>query len=153
MKPADLLTIGEVARRSGLAPSAVRYYESLGLLTSTRTSGNQRRYARSALRRIAVIQAAVHVGVPLSAVQAAFERFEPEHAPTRREWSALARSWRPLLQERIRRLEAVRDGLSSCVGCGCLSMRQCALYNPSDTLSEGGVGARRIFPNLDADAD
>jgi len=142
----DLLTIGEVAHRSGLAPSALRYYESLGLIRSHRTGGNQRRYTRSVLRRLAVVHAAQRVGLSLDEVCRAFAAFDPEHAPTKREWVALSRRWRPALDARIRELEQVRDGLSMCVGCGCLTMRQCAIYNPQDTLGDTGSGARRIFP-------
>lgn len=140
------LTIGEVAARAGVATSALRHYETIGLITSTRTSGRHRRFARSVLRRIAVIQAAQHVGVSLAEIKEAFDRFSPEHAPTKQDWARLAREWRPRLDERIRALQQVRDGLSQCVGCGCLSMRQCAIYNPQDALSSHGAGARRVFP-------
>lgn len=143
---ADLLTIGDVADRAGVAGSAIRYYESLGLIASTRTSGNQRRYARSVLRRIAVIQAAQHVGLSLAEVSDAFAQFPADHAPTKRDWARLAREWRPQLDRRIAALQQVRDGLSMCVGCGCLSMRQCAIYNPDDALATQGSGARRVFP-------
>ena len=146
MDSRDLLTIGEVAHRSGLAPSALRYYESLGLIRSHRTSGNQRRYTRSVLRRLAVVHAAQQVGLSLEEVYRAFATFDPEHAPTKREWVALSRRWRPALDARIKELEQVRDGLSMCVGCGCLTMRQCAIYNPQYALGDTGSGARRIFP-------
>lgn len=142
----EQLTIGEVAARSGVATSAIRHYESKGLLTSTRTTGNQRRYARSVLRRISVIQAAQHVGLSLAEIGEAFAAFPPDHAPTKRDWVRLSRRWRPMLDARIRELEQVRDGLARCIGCGCLSMRQCAIYNPSDELAETGPGARRQFP-------
>ncbi|WP_417555825.1 redox-sensitive transcriptional activator SoxR [Microbacterium sp.] len=142
----DELTIGEVADRAGVATSAIRHYEHQGLLTSTRTTGNQRRFARSVLRRIAVIQAAQHVGLSLAEIKDAFAQFPAEHAPTKRDWARLAREWRPRLDRRIAELEQVRNGLAMCVGCGCLSMRQCAIYNPDDALAEGGSGARRIFP-------
>lgn len=148
----DELTIGEVAARSGIATSALRHYETTGLITSTRTAGNHRRYARSVLRRIAVIQAAQHIGVGLAEIRDAFDSFPPDHAPTKREWAALARRWRPRIDQRIRELQQVRDGLSQCVGCGCLSMRQCAIYNPDDALSVSGPGARRIFPSLSTSA-
>lgn len=142
----EQLMIGEVADRSGVATSAIRYYEELGLISSARTSGNQRRYARTVLRRIAVIQAAQHVGISLAEIGEEFARFPPEHAPTKRDWARLARTWRPRLDARIRELEQVRDGLSMCIGCGCLSMRQCAIYNPDDELAATGRGARRVFP-------
>jgi MerR family transcriptional regulator, redox-sensitive transcriptional activator SoxR len=143
----DLLTIGEVARRGGLAASALRYYESIGLISSRRTAGNQRRYHRSVLRRLAVVQAAQHVGLSLDDVRRAFAGFGPEHAPTKSEWRALARRWQPLLDRRIAELQQVRDGLASCVGCGCLSMRQCAIYNSHDELAVTGAGSRRLFPD------
>lgn len=144
----DLLATSDVVRRSGVAASALRYYEALGLITAHRTAGNQRRYARSVLRRLAVIQAAQHVGLTLGEVGEAFAGFGPEHAPTKREWATLARRWRPVLDERIRALEQVRDGMALCVGCGCLSMRQCAIYNNQDALAATGPGARRTFPRL-----
>ena len=102
------------------------------------------------LRRVAVIRAAQHVGLSLAEVGEAFSRFPPDHAPTKRDWAHLAREWRPRLDARIRELEQVRDGLSMCVGCGCLSMRQCAIYNPGDELAAGGAGARRVFPQVSA---
>lgn len=140
------LTIGDVSARSGIATSAIRHYEASGLITSSRTTGNHRRYARSVLRRIAVIQAAQYIGVSLAEIREAFDQFPAEHAPDKREWAGLARQWRPRIDRRIRGLQQVRDGLSQCVGCGCLSMRQCAIYNPDDALSSQGSGARRIFP-------
>lgn len=144
--PDELLSIGDVAARAGVAVSALRHYESLGLITSTRTGGNQRRFARTVLRRIAVIQAAQRVGLSLSDVAEAFSRFPSDHAPTKKEWARLAREWRPILDTRIHELEQVRDGLSACIGCGCLSMRQCSVYNPEDELAREGTGARRVFP-------
>lgn len=99
--------------------------------------------------RLAVVQAAQHAGLSLEEVGRAFAAFAPEHAPTKGEWAALARRWRPVLDARIAELQQVRDGLSMCAGCGCLSMRQCAIYNPLDTLGDSGVGARRIFPHVD----
>ena len=145
----EQLSIGEVAQRAGVSVPTLRYYESLGLITSRRTSGNQRRYARSVLRRLAVVHAAQRVGVGLDDVCRALAAIapDPEHAPTKREWVVLSRRWRPLLEARIRELEQVRDGLSMCVGCGCMTMRQCAIYNPSDELASTGAGARRVFPH------
>jgi MerR family redox-sensitive transcriptional activator SoxR len=145
----DELSIGEVAARSGVAVSAIRHYESLGLLVSTRTAGNQRRFPRTVLRRIAVIHAAQRVGLSLAEVGEAFDRFPADHAPTKREWAQLAREWRPLLERKIHELEQVRIGLSACIGCGCLSMRQCSIYNPDDELGRSGSGARRLFPRWD----
>ena len=151
MKTTDLLSIGEVARRSGLAPSAIRYYESLGIIASTRTAGDRRRYRRSVLRRLAVVRSAQNVGLSLAQVMRSFEGLGSEQAPTKRQWSRISATWRPLLQERIRALEAVRDNLDACIGCGCLSMRQCTLYNPQDELGTRGSGPRRKVPVLDAE--
>jgi MerR family redox-sensitive transcriptional activator SoxR len=142
----DLLSIGDVSARSGVAPSALRYYESLGLITSTRTAGDRRRYRRAVLRRIAVIRAAQRVGLSLEQVQQSFSGLGPDAAPTKAQWSRMSASWRPLLQQRIAELEQVRDNLDGCVGCGCLSMQQCSLYNTQDWLSTTGSGARRQFP-------
>lgn len=143
----DLLSIGEVARRAGIAPSALRHYESLGLIASHRTAGDRRRYERSVLRRIATIRAGQRVGLSLDEIRATFAGLEPHQAPTRQQWRRISARWQPALTQRIRELEQVRDNLSNCVGCGCLSMRQCALFNPDDGLAASGrAGARRLFP-------
>lgn len=146
MRTDDYLSIGEIASRAGIAASAIRHYESIGLLTSSRSAGGQRRFPRSTLRRIAVIQAAQHVGLSLGEIREAFTQFPPDHAPTKREWTRLSHQWRPKLDAKIRELEQIRDGLNMCVGCGCLSMKQCAIYNPQDTLAKKGPGPQRIFP-------
>lgn len=151
MKPTDQLTIGEVSRRSGLAPSALRYYEQLGLIRSTRTAGDRRRYPRSVLRRLAVVRTAQHVGLTLDQIRDRLSTLDIDAAPTKRDWSRISRQWRPLLDERIRELAAVRDNLDNCIGCGCLSMRQCPLYNRQDELGAHGSGPRRLVPILDAD--
>jgi MerR family redox-sensitive transcriptional activator SoxR len=151
VKTTDVLTIGEVARRSGLAPSALRYYETLGLIRSSRTVGDQRRYPRSVLRRLAVVRSAQNVGLSLDQIIEALSGLDPDAAPTKRQWSRISASWRPLLDQRIRELEAVRDNLDSCIGCGCLSMRQCTLFNPQDELGASGSGPRRKVPVLDDD--
>jgi MerR family redox-sensitive transcriptional activator SoxR len=137
---APLLTIGDVARRSGLAVSALRFYEANGLVASTRTEGGQRRYRRDVLRRLAVIQAAQQVGFPLADIAGMLAGLPDDRPVTPAEWHALARSWRPQLQERIRTLEQLRDQLDSCIGCGCLSMERCALANPTDRASDLGPG-------------
>ncbi len=142
----DLLAIGEVAQRSGAAPSALRYYESMGLITSSRTAGDRRRYERAVLRRVAVIRAAQRVGLSLEEIGAAFADLAPEAAPTRAQWARMSARWRPALDRRIAELEAVRDDLSSCIGCGCLSLQRCRLYNPDDARGAEGPGARRLFP-------
>lgn len=141
----DTLTIGELAARSGLATSALRYYEQQGLLVSTRTSGGQRRYARSALRRVAVVQAAQRVGLSLGEVRAAMAELPVDRAPTAREWARLSRGWRSRLDDRIAELQRVRDELSGCIGCGCLSLRRCALYNAGDVASTRGPGPRWLL--------
>ena len=139
-----LLTIGEVSRRSGVAASALRFYEDAGLLQSDRTPGGARRYPRSALRRVAVIQAAKAVGMPLADLKRAMDTLPNQRTPTKADWERLSRSWRARLDERIEELQRLRDGLSSCIGCGCLSLRSCALFNPQDELSSQGAGARRL---------
>ena len=142
----QVLTIGEVAARSGLAVSALRYYEQVGLIASTRTTGDQRRYRRAVLRRLAVIRAAQQVGLTLEQVSVAFADFPIDAAPSKTQWARISAAWRPLLDQRIADLEKVRDNLANCVGCGCLSMTQCSLYNPKDSLAQTGIGSRRLFP-------
>ena len=151
MKSTDLLTIGEVSRRSGLAPSALRYYETLGLIRSSRTAGDRRRYPRAVLRRLAVVRSAQNVGLSLEQIASTLSAIDPDAAPTKQQWSRISAAWRPFLDRRISELEAVRDNLDSCIGCGCLSMRQCALYNPQDELGDHGSGPRRKVPVLDDD--
>jgi MerR family redox-sensitive transcriptional activator SoxR len=141
VRPDDLLTVGEVAARSGFAPSALRYYERLGLLHATRTSGGQRRYARSTLRRLAFIRAARNVGLSLDEVATALSRLPDERTPSKADWARLSRGWRQRLDEQIEALEALRDGLESCIGCGCLSLRRCALSNAGDKAAPAGPGA------------
>ncbi|MDX6241682.1 MAG: MerR family transcriptional regulator, redox-sensitive transcriptional activator SoxR [Kribbellaceae bacterium] len=138
------LSIGETAGRSGVAASALRFYEDQGLITSRRTSGNQRQYLRSTLRRIAFVQAAQRVGLALSEIKAALDSLPDDRTPTRADWSRLSRSWRGRLDQRIAELERVRDDLDSCIGCGCLSLQRCNLYNKNDRLAEHGPGARLL---------
>lgn len=147
MDAKDLLTIGEVAHRSGFPPSALRFYEREGLLVTTRTSGGQRRYERSVLRRLAFIRAARTIGVGLDEVRAGLEKLPDGRTPTRADWTRLSRSWRGRLDEQIAALTALRDGLDSCIGCGCLSLKRCALSNPGDFAAENGSGAR-FLPSL-----
>jgi len=144
----DLLTIGEVARRSGFPQSALRYYEREGLVRTTRTSGGQRRYERSVLRRLAFIRAARTVGVGLDEVRAGLDRLPDGRTPTRADWTRLSKSWRGRLNEQIDALVALRDGLDSCIGCGCLSLQRCQLSNVSDRLAAAGPGARLLPPML-----
>ncbi len=148
MHTTDPLTVSEIARRSGFAESAVRYYEKLGLLTATRTSGNQRRFERSMLRRLAFIRAARNVGLSLDEVAAALASLPAGRTPTRADWSRLSRGWRRRLDDQITALTALRDGLDSCIGCGCLSLQRCAISNPGDTARAGGPGAAYLPAGL-----
>lgn len=141
MHSSDMLTVGEIARRSGFAESAVRYYEGLGLLAATRTSGNQRRFARSTLRRLAFIRAARNIGLSLDEVSAALASLPAQRTPTRSDWAKLSRGWRQRLDDQIEALEALRDGLDSCIGCGCLSLDRCTISNPADSARSDGPGA------------
>jgi len=138
------LTVGEVAARSGVAFSAVHFYESKGLIKAWRTSGNQRRYPREVLRRIAVIKAAQRVGIPLDAIGEALSSLPQKRTPTAEDWGALSEHWRTELDERIKRLVKLRDELTSCIGCGCLSLDSCPLYNPGDRCSEKGPGSELL---------
>ena len=138
------LTVGEVARRSGVAVSALHFYEREGLIASRRTSGNQRRFRRDVLRRIAFIRIAQRVGVPLAQVRAALDELPDARTPTRADWERLSESWRAELDERIHRLQQLRDEFSGCIGCGCLSIDRCQMVNPGDQLGAGGPGPRRL---------
>jgi MerR family redox-sensitive transcriptional activator SoxR len=139
------LTIGELAARSGVAPSALRYYEQLGLVRSERTAGNQRRYRRSELRRVAFVRIAQQVGVSLEEIRAALAQLPGERTPTSADWAHLSEAWRQRLDERIGLLERLRDTLDGCIGCGCLSLDRCSLYNPGDELAAEGPGPRRLL--------
>ena len=135
------ITIGELSERSGVATSAIRYYETLGLVSSRRTTGNQRRYERAMLRRLAFIRTAQRVGLSLEEVEAALSTLPSNRTPTKADWSRLGRGWRPRLDAQIHQLERLRDTLDSCIGCGCLSLRRCALSNPDDQAAARGPGA------------
>ena len=139
----DLLPIGEVAARSGVSVPTVRFYEERGLITSVRTSGNQRRFERHVLRRIAVVRAGQRFGLTLTEIGEALATLPVDHPPTKRDWERMSRSWHDALTARIEALERVRDGLSSCIGCGCLSLRSCPVYNHEDELAADGPGPRR----------
>jgi MerR family transcriptional regulator, redox-sensitive transcriptional activator SoxR len=138
---ADVLTVGEVALRSGFAASALRFYEREGLIESSRTDGGQRRFERGVLRRLAFIRAAQHVGLTLDEVRDALSKLPASRTPTRADWSKISRSWRKRLDGEIDALVALRDGLDSCIGCGCLSLKTCLLSNPQDEAAEDGPGA------------
>ncbi|WP_179646663.1 redox-sensitive transcriptional activator SoxR [Spinactinospora alkalitolerans] len=139
------LTVGQLAARSGVAVSALHFYERQGLLRSRRTAGNQRRYTRDTLRRVAFIRVSQRVGIPLSAIREALARLPEERTPTREDWARLSAMWRSELDDRILQLQRLRDDLTGCIGCGCLSLSDCVLSNPHDVLGEEGPGARRLL--------
>jgi MerR family redox-sensitive transcriptional activator SoxR len=139
------ITISELSARSAVAPSALRYYEDLGLIRAERTTGNQRRYARYMLRRVAFIKAGRQLGLSLREVRTALDKLPADKAPTRADWSRAARTWQARIDARIAELERLSATLGSCIGCGCLSLRRCALYNPDDTAAERGQGARWLL--------
>ena len=139
------LTIGAVSERSGVAASALRFYESEGLIQSTRTEGGQRRYARDALRRVSFIRVAQQVGLSLDEIRDALASLPQNRTPTARDWQRLSTSWRPRLDHQIAMLERLRDRLSGCIGCGCLSLKFCRLLNPDDQAAERGPGPRYIL--------
>ncbi|MFD8482509.1 redox-sensitive transcriptional activator SoxR [Kitasatospora sp. NPDC059673] len=141
----DRLTIGQLAERSGLATSALRYYESLGLIHAERTSGNQRRYPRSALRRIAFVRAAQQVGLSLEEVRTALARLPENRTPTPRDWHTVAATWQHRIDRQIAELQLMKAKLTGCIGCGCLSMSRCALYNADDRAGAAGPGARYLL--------
>lgn len=138
------LTIGALSRRSGVAASALRYYEDEGLIRSTRTRGGQRRYTRDTLRRIAFVRVAQRVGLTLEEIRAALSSLPDHRTPTERDWARLARSWRPRIEEQIALLESLRDRLDGCIGCGCLSLKSCALLNGGDRAGREGPGPRYL---------
>jgi MerR family transcriptional regulator, redox-sensitive transcriptional activator SoxR len=140
------LTVGEVAARSGVAVSTLHFYESKGLIKSWRNRGNQRRYARDVLRRVAVIKVAQRTGIPLAAIRKALKTLPGERTPTSDDWRKLSAAWRADLNDRIDRLTRLRDQLDGCIGCGCLSLGVCPLRNPWDRLAEQGPGPRLLDP-------
>lgn len=143
-----LLLIGEVATRSGFAASALRYYEREGLIASTRSPGGQRQFPRAVLRRLAFVRAAQSVGLSLDEVRTALATLPDSRTPTKADWARLSRTWRSRLDEQISALESLRDGLTTCIGCGCLSLQRCALSNPGDRVGQAGPGARFLPPAL-----
>jgi MerR family redox-sensitive transcriptional activator SoxR len=140
----SLLSPGEVAKRTGVAVSALHFYESKGLIKSSRNSGNQRRYARDVLRTVAIIKIAQRIGIPLSTIGDAFGVLADGHAINKNDWKKLSSQWREELDRRIHTLTALRNELDGCIGCGCLSGADCPLRNPGDRLGEGGTGARLL---------
>lgn len=139
------LSPGQLAERSGVAVSALHFYEREGLIRSRRTSGNQRRYGRETLRRVAFVRVAQRIGIPLARIREALDRLPEERTPTPADWARLSAGWRTELDDRIEQLVRLRDGLSGCIGCGCLSLEHCALANPRDVLGEQGPGPRRLL--------
>ena len=137
----DLLTISDTAERSGFSTSALRYYEREGLIEASRTDGNQRRFRRGELRRLAFIAAARHVGLSLEEIRAALSQLPSERSPTKADWTRISKSWRARLDAEIQALERLRDGLDGCIGCGCLSLQSCRLGNPNDAVAGRGPGA------------
>lgn len=138
------LSPGRLADRAGVAVSALHFYEAEGLIHSRRTEGNQRRYSRDTLRRVAFIRASQRVGIPLKAIKEALATLPDRRTPTRADWARLSQSWREDLDDRIRHLEDLRDQLDGCIGCGCLSIDRCRLYNPDDVRGNEGPGARKL---------
>ncbi len=140
------LTVGDLAERGGVAVSALHYYETRGLIQSQRSSGNQRRYAKATLRRVAFIRAAQQLGIGLAEISEALARLPQQRTPNKADWARLSAGWRAQLDARIAALQALRDRLDGCIGCGCLSLKACALYNPQDACAEKGSGAQRLLP-------
>lgn len=140
------LAVGQLAQRSGLAVSALHFYEANGLIASTRNSGNQRRYTRETLRRVAFIRASQRVGIPLADIRNALDELPEQRTPTPDDWQRLSNTWSARLDERIDQLIRLREDLTKCIGCGCLSFATCHLANPFDAMSEEGAGARRLLP-------
>jgi MerR family redox-sensitive transcriptional activator SoxR len=138
----DFLSVGELADRSGFAPSALRFYEKQGLIEALRTDGGQRRFHRSMLRRLAFIGAARHVGLSLDEVRAALASLPSSRTPTRADWTRISKMWRKRLDDEIEALVALRNGLDSCIGCGCLSLQRCKISNPGDVAATQGAGPR-----------
>lgn len=139
------LTVGQLAARAGVSVSALHFYERKGLIASRRTAGNQRRYRRDTLRRVALIRVAQRVGIPLNDIRAALAGLPGGRTPTRADWEQLSARWRAELDERIRGLQQLRDDFTGCIGCGCLSLEHCCLANPADHLAAAGPGPRRLL--------
>jgi MerR family transcriptional regulator, redox-sensitive transcriptional activator SoxR len=145
-RPLRELSVGEVAKRSGIAVSALHFYESRGLIRSRRNSGNQRRYSRDVLRRVSIIKAAQRLGIPLATIHEAFNILPERRTATVEDWNKLSANWRAELEDRITKLIRLRDQLTGCIGCGCLSLGACPLMNPGDKLSRQGPGPRLLDP-------
>ncbi len=146
LKSTDVLTIGQVAARSGVAVSALHFYEREGLISSVRSSGNQRRYTRDVLRRLAFIRASQRAGIPLASIREALDELPLKRTPKEPDWARVASRWLDVLSEQIDYLQRIREDLWTCIGCGCLSFDRCALVNPDDAMSIEGAGPRRLLP-------
>lgn len=149
----EQLTIGQVAERSGVPHTALRFYEESGLITAERTAGNQRRYPRAVLRRLAFIRTAQRVGLSLEQIRDALASLPNGRPPTKNDWARLSRMWRVELDTRIDALQRLRDRLTSCIGCGCLSLRSCALHNMDDEMARLGPGALRLKASSEGGVD
>ena len=150
--PDPELSVGQLSARSGVAVSALHFYERQRLITSRRTSGNQRRYRRDTLRRVALIRVAQRAGIPLAAIRTALDELPTDRIPTRDDWVRLSSSWQQEIEQRIRLLQQVHDKFTDCIGCGCLSIDRCALVNPDDRLGQAGPGPRRLLKAAGAPA-
>ena len=139
-------SVGQVAERSGISISALHFYEREGLILSARNAGNQRRYARDTLRRLAFIRASQRVGIPLAAIKKALDALPQQRTPREDDWAGLAAQWKEVLERQIEQLVRLRDDLTNCIGCGCLSFQRCLLVNPADTMAAEGPGPRRLLP-------
>ncbi len=145
-EPADDWSIGHISARSGVSISALHFYEREGLIFCERNLGNQRRYTRDVLRRLAFIRASQRVGIPLASIKEALDELPLKRTPREEDWGRLGQRWKVVLDNQIEYLQRVRDDLSTCIGCGCLSFQRCQLVNPDDKMSEEGPGARRLLP-------
>ena len=148
MDSRDLLPMGEIARRSGFAASAIRYYEAEGLIEAHRSGGGQRRFERNVLRRLAFIRAASNVGLTIEEIRDELARLPGNRTPTKADWQRISKHWGRRLDEQIAALQRLKGGLASCIGCGCLSLRSCSFSNPDDVYSTGGSGARLLPDSL-----
>lgn len=148
MDPRDRIPMGEVARRSGFAASALRYYESQGLIAAERSPGGRRTFERSVLRRLAFIRAASNVGLSLEEIRAELAALPSERTPTKADWHRISKHWRVRLDEQVAALERLRDSLDSCIGCGCLSLKQCSISNPDDVVGASGSRGAAYLPRL-----
>jgi MerR family redox-sensitive transcriptional activator SoxR len=151
MLPEQMLTVSEVATRAGVSPSALRFYERQGLIESERTAGNQRRWRRDVLRRLAFIHVAQRVGLSLEKISEALKSLPAERTPNQRDWERLSSRWHAELDERVRLLVALRDELSECIGCGCLTLKRCKLYNPDAGAGRFGSGPRYLLGDSSVD--